>query len=288
MLPEEENRELFKSLLAELADADVRVLLQGDLNDKDLSANALLFLGTEGSLSRSLFAQPKHPAEGFVLDARRNPLNPYQVAVLVSASDSAQVEKASRKLRHYGKYSYLAFKDGIIREKNITETDMGIRVELVRLPVGIETDRSKPFDDIAARLANYQVIYVGENHTSYEDHLLQLEIIRAMYEHSPRLAIGMEMFNRPVQPVIDRYLAGELDEKSFLKESGYFKNWSFDYRFYRDIINFAKYNHLPIIALNLEKDIVDQAASIIKKSTSCLLTAGLMSPATVEGSKPPT
>ena len=258
VLPEEENRELFKSLLAELADADVRVLLQGDLNDKDLSANALLFLGTEGSLSRSLFAQPKHPAEGFVLDARRNPLNPYQVAVLVSASDSAQVEKASRKLRHYGKYSYLAFKDGIIREKNITETDMGIRVELVRLPVGIETDRSKPFDDIAARLANYQVIYVGENHTSYEDHLLQLEIIRAMYEHSPRLAIGMEMFNRPVQPVIDRYLAGELDEKSFLKESGYFKNWSFDYRFYRDIINFAKYNHLPIIALNLEKDIVDQ------------------------------
>lgn len=258
VLPSEEYRDRFKSLLVQLEESEVRILLQKDISDKDLAENSLLFLGTEGSLSRSLFAQPDFPAEGFTLDARRNPLNPLQVAVLVSASSNDQVEKAAGKLRHYGKYSYLSFKDGIIQDKNIAVTDMGIRIALVELPAGIETSKSRTFAEIAATLSNYQGIYVGENHTSYEDHQLQLEVIRALYEHDSRLAIGMEMFNRSTQPVLDRYMAGELDEKSFLKESGYFKTWRYDYRLYRDIINFAKYNHLPIIALNLEKDLVDQ------------------------------
>jgi uncharacterized iron-regulated protein len=258
VLPSEEYHDTYKSLLEQLEEAEVRIVLQEEISNKDLSENSLLFLGTEGSLSRSLFARPDHPAAGFTLDARRNPLNPFQVAVLVSATNGTQVEMAAAKLRHYGKYSYLSFKDGKIQDKRISETDLGLRVELARLPVGIETSKSKTFDDILVGLSNYQVIYIGENHTSYEDHQLQLEIIRAMYEHDPRLAIGMEMFTRSSQPVLDRYLTGELDEKSFLKESGYFKTWRFDYRLYRDIINFAKYNHLPVIALNLERDVVNQ------------------------------
>ena len=258
ILESEEKRSLYKPLLEQLAESDVRILIQEEITDSDLTANSLIFLGAESSLSRSLFAQPIHPADGFTLDVRRNPLNTLQVAVLVSAANSNQAEMAARKLRHYGKYSYLSFKDGVIREKRISETDQGLRTELVRLPPGIETSKSRTFDDILATLAHYQVIYIGENHTSYEDHQLQLEIIRAMYEHDTRLAIGMEMFTRSSQPALDRYLSGELDEKSFLKESGYFKTWRYDYRLYRDIINFAKHNQLPIIALNQERDIVNQ------------------------------
>jgi uncharacterized iron-regulated protein len=88
--------------------------------------------------------------------------------------------------------------------------------------------------------------------------MLQLEVIRGLYQHDPNLAIGMEMFPRSSQPVLDRYLSGEIDEKTFLKESHYFETWRFDYRLYRDIINFAAYKHLPVIGLNLEKDIVSQ------------------------------
>jgi aminopeptidase N len=258
VLPEEKYRDLYKSLLEQLEESEVRVLLQDEITDKDLAENSLLFLGIEGSLSRSLFARPDHPEDSFTLDARPNPLNPSQVAVLVSAANPEQVKMAAGKLRHYGKYSYLSFQNGRNQVKKITETDFGLTVDLVRLPVGIETSKSRTFDDIIANLLDHKVIYIGESHTNYEDHLLQLEIIRALYEHDPRLAIGMEMFTRPSQAVLDRYLAGELDEKSFLKESQYFKTWRFDYRLYRDIINFAKHNHLPIIALNLEKDLVNK------------------------------
>jgi uncharacterized iron-regulated protein len=258
ILPEEKYRDLYAALLEQLENTDFRILLQDEVTDKDLADNSLLFLGVKSRLSRSLFALPDHPAGGFTLDIRNNPLSPKQVAVLVSASNIEQVEMAAGKLRHYGKYSYLSFKDGRIRDKKITETDYGLSVELVNLPSGIETSKSKTFNDIIAKLSNYQVIYIGESHTSYEDHQLQLEIIRALYEQDPRLAIGMEMFTRPKQSVLDRYMAGELDEKSFLKESHYFKSWRFDYRLYREIINFARHNHLTVIALNLEKNIVSQ------------------------------
>jgi uncharacterized iron-regulated protein len=258
ILSSENHRTLYRSLLQELEESEVRVLLQDEITDKDLAANSLLFLGTDGELSRSLFAQPDHPDPGFTVDVRNNPLNPLQVAVLVSASDAGQVEMAAGKLRHYGKYSYLSFKDGRLQDKNITETDTGIKIDLVKLPDGIETSSAQTFDAIIKKLLPYQVIYIGEGHTNHEDHQLQLEIARALYEHDPRLAIGMEMFTRPTQAVLDRYLAGELDEKSFLKESHYFKTWRFDYRLYRDIINFARHNNLPVIALNLEKNLVNQ------------------------------
>ena len=256
ILSSENDRTLYKSFLDQLEENEVQVLLQDDVTDKDLSNNSLLFLGAESRLSRSLFAVPDHPAGGFTLDARNNPLNADQVAVLVSAVDEEQIEMATAKLRHYGKYSYLFFKDGRIQEKRITDTDLGQQIQLVSRPAGIETKKSQTFDDIIEKLLPYQVIYIGEGHTNYEDHLLQLEIIRALYEHDPNLAIGMEMFTKSTQTVLDRYMKGDLDEKTFLKESHYFKMWRFDYRLYRDIINFAKHNHLPLIALNLERDTV--------------------------------
>ncbi len=258
IVPSEELRNVYEPLLAELA-PDVRILAADEVTDTDMSGSSLLFLAAgENRLSNSLFAEPAHPAEGFTLDIRKNPLNQDQVAILVSAADKEQVAGVAARLKHYGKYSYLHFVDGRITIKHITESDTGQQYELVSLPQGIDTSRSQSFQNIMAKLANYQLIYVGESHTNYEDHKLQLEIIRDLYKRDPNLAIGMEMFTRSMQPVINRYLNNEIDEKTFLKESHYFKTWRFDYRLYRDIINFAKFNNLPLVALNLEKNIVSQ------------------------------
>ena len=68
----------------------------------------------------------------------------------------------------------------------------------------------------------------------------------------------MEMFPSSSQPALDKYtLSGErIDERVFLKESDYYNVWRFDYRFFRDILRFAKDNQLPVIGLNLERKIV--------------------------------
>ena len=104
---------------------------------------------------------------------------------------------------------------------------------------------------MVAELEQVQVVYVGENHTNPSHHRVQLTIIQALERTSPALTIGMEMFDYTYQPVLDRWVAGELDETAFLQQTHWYANWRFDFNLYRDILEYAKKKGLRVIALNV-------------------------------------
>jgi len=258
ILSSEDEREIFKPLLTSLDNGDLTLKLSDEVTNQELSENNLLFLGTSQNPVLSLFADPRHKEDGFTLDVRNNPLNPKYVAVLISSSDKTETDAVANRLNHYGKYSFLTFLHGRNQEKMIYPTESGIRVVLDLLPAGGKTSAISSFEGIIDELSKSRVIYVGETHTSLADHILQLRVIEALYARDPNLVIGMEMFPRTRQVALDQYVLGKgnMDEKTFLKESDYFNVWSYDYRYFRDIINFAKANSLPVLGLNLEKKIV--------------------------------
>jgi uncharacterized iron-regulated protein len=107
------------------------------------------------------------------------------------------------------------------------------------------------WDDMLADLATARVVYVGERHTSAAHHAAQLEILRALHARHPDLVIGMEMFDRSYQGVLDRWSAGELDEAGFLRRTHWYANWRFDYALYRPILEYARAQRVPVVALNL-------------------------------------
>ena len=122
---------------------------------------------------------------------------------------------------------------------------------------------SAPLESLSGlidHVAGKKVIYVGETHNRFSHHVVQLEIIRNLHKRGTKIAIGMEMFPRPVQQVLDDYIAGKIDERTFLKKSGYFRFWGFDYNLYRPILQFARSEHIPVVALNIPKEIVDKVA----------------------------
>ena len=251
------GEELYGALLSQLKEMGGRVVADGEVKDSDIAEGAVIFLGTGSATARRLFAAPILPADGFTVELRDNPLNGRETAALVRAADAAEVEQGARKLRHYGKYSYLHFVGGRLQEKKIAPTDSGQIFTINEPQGGLALPEKLTFDGIVARLKETRVVYLGETHTRYEDHLLQLRVIRALYHQNPELAIGMEMFNLVDQPVLDRYILNQtIEEGDFLRQSHYFSKWSFDYRNYRDILNFARANRIPVVALNLEKDTV--------------------------------
>ncbi len=258
ILGDENDRSLFQPLLDVLAENHPTLTTAAQVTNLELSDNDLLFLGLDQVPSRALFALPQHPKQGFTLDVRPNPLNSKHLAVLVSSSDKEQTLAAARRLGHYGKYSYLEFNNGrnIVKKINPTSSDLHFVVE--ELPSGSATPALSPFAQIIDKLSEARVVYVGETHTSLADHRLQFRIIEALHKKNPRLAIGMEMFPASSQPALDRYTLGanEIDERTFLKESDYYNVWRFDYRYFQDILNFARLNHLPVIGLNLDRQIV--------------------------------
>jgi uncharacterized iron-regulated protein len=65
------------------------------------------------------------------------------------------------------------------------------------------------------------------------------------------MRVGMEMFDRSYQEVLDLWSAGVLDEETFLRKVHWYANWQFDFGLYRDILAFIKENRIKIVALNI-------------------------------------
>ncbi|MFH1019905.1 MAG: ChaN family lipoprotein, partial [Pseudomonadota bacterium] len=269
VVPQVEEQQPFVPLIEFLTAMDCPVKTADSATDKDLAGKSVIFLGTGSRLARSIFAAPSQPATGFTLEVRENPLAPGQVAVLIASANAAETAAATPKLAHYGRYGTLHFGLGRLNRKSIADTDQGLRLAIDPPPMGIALPKALSFAAIIEQIAEARAVYVGENHTRLEDHLLQLRVIRGLFAQNPKLAIGMEMFSREVQPILDRYVAGELSERELLKQSEYFSKWGYDYRFYREIINFARSHKLPIVALNQEKEIVGK---VFKEGSSALAT----------------
>ena len=104
------------------------------------------------------------------------------------------------------------------------------------------------------------VIYLGENHDNPQHHVQQLELIQQLQQADANLAIGMEMFQRPFQPIIDRYLNREIAEDELREQSEYDTRWGFDWNFYAPILRYARAKQIQVIALNTPEEITHKVA----------------------------
>ena len=111
------------------------------------------------------------------------------------------------------------------------------------------------FEELLENIGTSRVIYVGEKHTSQEDHKIQLEVIQALFQKFPDLAVGMEMFDHSYQDVLDQWSAGKLDPGDFLRKVHWYANWRYDFSLYKDILNFVKENRLRLVGLNIPNHI---------------------------------
>jgi uncharacterized iron-regulated protein len=109
--------------------------------------------------------------------------------------------------------------------------------------------------DMLRQLQQADVVYLGETHDRAADHAAQLAIIQTLHDRQPDLAIGLEMFQRPYQKLLDRYVAGELAEADLRDRSEYDQRWGFDWELYAPILRYAKAQKIPLIALNTPQEV---------------------------------
>lgn len=265
------EKERFAPLLDFFSSANSEIVDVAKIKNSDLEDTNLIFLGIDNRISRSLFGPPTHPDKGLTLDLRSHPLNNEKNSLLVSCSNKMELEKVIRRLSHYGKYSYLHFENGRPIAKTVVSGNMGQKYTIEQPPVAVASSALIHFPDLINNLSNARAIYIGESHTSMTDHRLQLRLIEELFNQNPNIAIGMEMFPQSSQKALDDFIENDesMSEKDFLKQSHYFQVWQYDYRYYREIINFAKKNSIPLIGLNIDRDIV---SSVYKTGSTDALT----------------
>ncbi len=118
------------------------------------------------------------------------------------------------------------------------------------------------FETMMADLQTVSIVYVGETHTQAAHHELQLKILKALYQwHPGRVAVGMEMFARPYQSVLDQWVQGSLSEASLLQKTHWYANWRYDFALYRDQLLYIQEKRIPLFALNIEFHIPSKIAA---------------------------
>ena len=139
------------------------------------------------------------------------------------------------------------------------------------VPHRVFDTRHKSFTDFESMLADVaraDVIFVGEQHDNPNTHRLELAVVDGLMRRRVSLVIALEMFERDVQPVLDKYAAGTITEEEFLKGSRPWPRYATDYR---PLIEFAREHHLPIVAANVPRPI---AANVSKAGLSALDALG--------------
>ncbi len=260
IVPPVKDREIYKDIIDSFKERGGIEKDAKDIRDPDIKSSSLLILGSDNPLTGRLFG--RMPAEsGFGLTVKENPLNPDGVAAILSSKSYAETGAAYKKVFHYGKYSAVSFDQGRNVAKIIEESQRGMRVPIKDEAIVIDVAAIRSLSDIIDDVAQKKIIYVGEVHDKYAHHDIQLQIIRGLYKKSKKIAIGMEMFQRPFQNALNEYISGTIDEREFLKKSEYFKRWAFDYNLYKPILDFAKAEKIPVIALNIRREIVSKVGS---------------------------
>ena len=130
----------------------------------------------------------------------------------------------------------------------IKDTSQTVKPDTI---ISAKTGKVITFDQLMADLNRHQIIFVGEKHTNSAHHAIQLKIIEATFKNTPSMRVGMEMFDRSYQEVLNFWSAGMLDEETFLRKVHWYANWRYNFALYRDILLFLKENRIKIVALNI-------------------------------------
>ncbi len=110
--------------------------------------------------------------------------------------------------------------------------------------------------DMAARMADTGLLFIGENHTSMDFHIAQFRAIKALHESGREVMIGLEMFPYTQQSALEDWNNGFLTEEGLIEVVGWYKYWGYHWNYYRDIFLYARENGIRLYAINTPRAVV--------------------------------
>jgi uncharacterized iron-regulated protein len=124
-----------------------------------------------------------------------------------------------------------------------------------------ETGRALSWADVMAAASWADAIFIGERHDDPVSHLVQLAIYEDLVAGYPGTALALEHLERHEQPIVDRYLRGEISVDTFIDETGS-RNWAGKdtwVRFFQPLVDAADEASAPVVAANAPRDYVRRA-----------------------------
>ncbi|QJX47584.1 ChaN family lipoprotein [Hymenobacter taeanensis] len=122
------------------------------------------------------------------------------------------------------------------------------------------TAAGKPvtYDKMLKELAAADVVFFGEQHNDPIAHWLELQLTKDLLRlKQGQVVLGLEMFERDVQPLVDQYTTGELTDKEFEEQSRPWPNYATDYK---PLLQLAKQQKFRVVGTNVPRRYASQVA----------------------------
>ena len=115
------------------------------------------------------------------------------------------------------------------------------------------------YDQMLTQLAQADVVLFGEQHNDPMAHWLELQVAKDLQrlKGPGKLVLGMEMFERDVQPLVAQYAAGTLPDTAFERQSRPWPNYATDYR---PLLQFARQEKIAVVGTNAPRRYAQQVA----------------------------
>ena len=122
------------------------------------------------------------------------------------------------------------------------------------------TAAGKPadYDRMVQDLATADVVLFGEQHNDPIAHWLELQVAQDLARRKQgQLVLGFEMLERDVEPLVEQYNTGELDDAAFEAGSRPWPNYATDYR---PLLKLARQQKLRVVGTNVPRRYASQVA----------------------------
>jgi len=133
-----------------------------------------------------------------------------------------------------------------------------IQAHLTHRIYDLQNSKEMLMSEVISDLKKNRIVLVGEHHTTLDHHFGQLNVIQSLKEAGAQVAIGLEMFRSDSQQDLDRWVGGNIGEEEF--QEIYYDNWTYPWSNYRMIFEYAKQEKIPMIGLNVPREITRQVS----------------------------
>jgi len=108
---------------------------------------------------------------------------------------------------------------------------------------------------LLAEAQSAEVLWLGDHHRHSRLHALQTTLLKQLQDQGVDMVLGLEAIGIQDQPLVDDFLAGEIDLRSLRQQmrarwsGSWLDDRDLDPWFFRSLLMFAKQHRIPVIAL---------------------------------------
>jgi hypothetical protein len=111
--------------------------------------------------------------------------------------------------------------------------------------------RESSLEKVFLKMQKSRFIFGGDFHAFAQAQRVHLRFLRHLFS-SDNVVVAVECIESRHQKALDRFIAGEIDESTFLKKVNWARSWGFPWEHYRPLFDLVREKRGRCLALNLK------------------------------------